>query len=433
MDISISLKYYKQKEVQEAMLKCADNKEIGVFLEGKFFSKRPDILKYPKDILEFAKNGATSFHCSEENWSNPLQLNPTLKRNELDELRIGWDLIIDIDSKFLEYSKIASDLIVQAIKYYDIKSFSVKFSGNHGFHLAVPFEAFPETVNEQQVKNLFPEGPRRIAAHLKRMIKPFLAKKILELDGINKLVSKTGLKKEELITNGELDPFSFVGIDTILISSRHLFRMPYSLNEKSGLVSIPIKPESILSFEKENASPKSISFEMDFLNRSLARKGEARKLFLQAFDETVEKEAVVKKESGEFEGSSTAVPEQYFPPCIKLVLQGLKDGRKRSIFILANFLRCCGWEYSQIEKFLAEWNKKNAEPLRDVNIQGHLRYHKKMNKKVLPPNCLNKAYYVDMGICRPDGFCAKIKNPVNYAIFRQKITAENLSGKKSKK
>ncbi|MEK6857524.1 MAG: DNA primase small subunit domain-containing protein, partial [Nanoarchaeota archaeon] len=287
IDISTSLKYYKQTEVQEAIVKNAEGKEIGVLFQGQFFGKRPETLKYPKDVLEFAKNGASSFHCSEETWNNPLQLNSNLKRTELDDLRSGWDLIIDIDSKILDYSKIAADLVVQALRYYDIDSLSTKFSGNHGFHLAVPFEAFPETVNEQKVKNLFPEGPRRIAAHLKRMILPFLTKTLLDKESIDEIMKKTGQKKEEIIVKGKFDPFSFVGIDTILISSRHLFRMPYSLNEKSGLVSVPIKPERILEFNKdEEADPKNVSFERNFMNRELAKPGEARKLFIQAFDET---------------------------------------------------------------------------------------------------------------------------------------------------
>lgn len=433
IDISTSLKYYKQPEVQEAIVKSAEGKEIGVLFQGSFFGKRPDILKYPKDVLEFAKNGASSFHCSEETWSNPLQLNSNLKRNELDELRSGWDLIIDIDSKILDYSKIAADLVVQALRYYDIDSLSTKFSGNHGFHIAIPFEAFPETVNEQKVKNLFPEGPRRIASHLKRMILPFLTKTLLDKESIDEIMKKTGLKKEELTVNGKFDPFSFVGIDTILISSRHLFRMPYSLNEKSGLVSIPIKPEKILEFNKdEEANPKNILFERNFMNRELARPGEARKLFIQSFDETVEVDPIVKNEIKEFVGSATAVPEQYFPPCIKLILQGLKDGKKRSVFTLTNFLTCNGWGYDDIQKLMTDWNKKNPEPLREVIIQGHLKYHKKQNKKILPPNCSNKAYYSDLGICQPDSFCQKITNPANYSILRQKIVSENKPVRKKK-
>jgi hypothetical protein len=54
------------------------------------------------------------------------------------------------------------------------------------------------------------------------------------------------------------DPFKILSIDSILISSRHLFRMPYSINEKSYLVSLPIDPNKIMDFKKEMANPENL-------------------------------------------------------------------------------------------------------------------------------------------------------------------------------
>src|SRR3989344_1070990 len=100
------LKYYSRKDVQKAIVEEAKNREVAVRFTDAF-GKRPDILQYPNDVYEFAKQGATSFHASEEHLNNPLSLQPGMSKKQLDELRIGWDLIIDLDSKFLEYSKIA--------------------------------------------------------------------------------------------------------------------------------------------------------------------------------------------------------------------------------------------------------------------------------------------------------------------------------------
>ncbi|MBI2564442.1 hypothetical protein HYV79_00435 [Candidatus Woesearchaeota archaeon] len=426
IELSTLLKHYKQKDIQEALVVCAENKEVAVKYGENGFGKRPDILQYSNDVLEFAKKGATSFHCSEELWNNPLALNPSLSKNELDNLRIGWDLVLDVDSKELAYSKIVADLIVRALQHHDIESFSVKYSGNHGFHIAVPFECFPEIVHDQEVKHLFPEGPRRIAAYLKKMIKPLLVDKILSFDSLEKIQEKTGKKKEELISKGIFDPFTFVDIDTVLISSRHLYRMPYSFNEKSGLVSIPLKHNEILCFEKEDADVKNVSVDEVFLKRSVPSQ-EAKQLFIQAFDYTHDPEQIKVKKTQfkEFQGSELAVPQQYFPPCMQKILQGLSDGKKRSLFILTNFLTCCGWNYEETESLLKEWNKKNSEQLRDVLLQGHLKYHQRNKKKVLPPNCDNEAYYKGFGVCNPDEFCAKIKNPANYAILKQKLAQRN--------
>ena len=68
------LQYYSKKEVQEEILRTAKNREISGNYNNKGFSKRPDILQYPSDIIELVKQGATSFHISEERWENPLDL-----------------------------------------------------------------------------------------------------------------------------------------------------------------------------------------------------------------------------------------------------------------------------------------------------------------------------------------------------------------------
>ncbi len=425
--ISTLLKYYKRPEIQEALVKAAEQKEIAVSYGGTGYGKRPDVLQYPKDILEAVKQGATSFHCSEELWKNPLQIVTGMRPEEMNELRAGWDLILDIDCPELEYSKIAADLLVQALRHHGVQHFSVKFSGNHGFHIGVPFEAFPETVNGKPVKDLFPDGPRKIAAYLQAMIKEPLAQKLLQKDNPAKISEKIKKNSSEIIKNGQLDAFAVLSIDTILIATRHLYRMPYSFNEKSGLVSTIIKPEEILSFDKKDAVPEKVMPKMTYLERNNTIPGEAKKLIVQAFDYKTSQETPQEirqlTEKKEFEPVTDAVPEQYFPPCIQLISQGLKDGRKRALFILINFLSSCGWPYDRIENYLNEWNKKNAEPLREVLIQGQLRYHKMMKKRVLPPNCDNKAYMADLGVCKPDGFCPKIKNPANYAIAKQRMMA----------
>ena len=172
LTLSESLSYYKRRDVQKLILEHAQNKEIGVRFNDSF-GKRPDILAYENDILESAKRGATSFHCSEETWTNPLQLNANLRRNELDELRSGWDLIFDIDCPYWNFSKLTAYVFIKALKNHGVDCVTVKFSGGKGFHIAVPFEAFPEKKyyidgQHRDVKELFPEGPRKIAEYLLR-------------------------------------------------------------------------------------------------------------------------------------------------------------------------------------------------------------------------------------------------------------------------
>lgn len=222
----------------------------------------------------------------------------------------------------------------------------------------------------------------------------------------------------------KFNALSIIEVDTILISSRHLYRMPYSLHEKSSLVSLPIDPKNVLSFEKEMANPQRLELSKTrFLDRGNAVKGEAKKLLEKAFEFSAEKEKEhTKKDDRNYEVLTEAMPEKFFPPCIKNILKGLEDGRKRSLFILTNFLISAGWSYEEIKELLEKWNKKNSEPLREVLILGQIRYHKQRKKKILPPNCQNKMYYVDMRICTPDNLCKKIKNPVNYSVVKAKYS-----------
>ena len=97
-------------------------------------------------------------------------------------------------------------------------------------------------------------------------------------------------------------------------------------------------------------------------------------------------------------------------------MAGIPDGKKRAVFILTNFLGKIGWSKEEISGYLKEWNKKNPEPLREVYIKGQL-YNFKPGEK-LPPNCNNEGYALGMGVCKPDNLCKRIKNPVNYAVFK---------------
>jgi len=357
-----------------------------------------------------------------------------MRKKELEELRTGFDLVLDIDCHYLEYSKIAGDLLVKALKHNGIDSISCKFSGNKGVHIGVPFKAFPKIINNNETRLLFPDLPRRITMHLKSMIKEPLRNKIMEFENndIQRIINNIGKKVEEITikekdesenTITKLNTESFLDIDTILISSRHLYRSVYSFNEKSGLISVPIDPEKILLFNKELAKPENVRIsKFRFLDKSNAIESEAKNLVVRSYD-FVDK-AKDEESSKTFEGKhielDSPLPEQYFPPCIELIFNGLEDGKKRSLFILVNFLTNLGWDYEKIEKRLKEWNKKNTEELRETLIVGHIRYHKQRRKKILPPNCENKDYYKDIGVCKPDNLCMKVKNPVNYSLRKVK-------------
>ncbi len=412
------LAWYAREDVQDAICSEASGKEIGVKYEWGY-GKRPDIIATPADVYELAKEGATSFHFSEEIWFNPLQISSKLSIKELGELRKGWDLIIDIDTPHFEYSRVAAHYIIQALKHYGISTISCKFSGNHGFHIGVPFEAFPPVLYDKQVRVLFPEAPRKVAGFLKSKVEKFILRDLFAKENREQIAQNVGKEVSEISTES-MD--AIVDVDTVLISSRHLCRMPYVFNEKSGLVSITIDPDDVLTFNREDATPEKITEILPFMDRAKAVAGEAKRLFVEAYDsgfETVAyntiKSAIEKEVT--YEQIKDAAPEESFPPCVKLMLGVMDDGKKRAVFALMHFLKTVGWSHEAIEARLLEWNSQQKEPLKETYIRGQLRYFKTQSGK-LPPNCDNEAYYKGIGVCKPDSLCRTINNPVSYTKRR---------------
>jgi DNA primase large subunit len=206
---------------------------------------------------------------------------------------------------------------------------------------------------------------------------------------------------------------------------------------------VPIPVERILDFDKKEAEPKNADIgKHGFLVREGVAQDQGRKLLIAAMDFVARKERKIaeledlergeRKAMREFEEVQTAIPEKFFPPCIQSISKGLKDGRKRAVFIMRNFLSSCGWEYDEIEDWFKKWNERHQEPLRDQYYLGQIRYAKQQKKRVLPPNCDNSAYYKSFGVCKPDQFCRYVKNPANYAIRRARY-AQKDAGKGKKK
>jgi len=104
-----------------------------------------------------------------------------------------------------------------------------------------------------------------------------------------------------------------------------------------------------------------------------------------------------------------------FPPSIKKILQGVKDGRKRALFVLLNFFRSIGIEKQELEKRIEDWNRKNEIPLKEGYIKSQLAWSYR-NKIVLPPN-YDKDYYKGIGII-PTEEELRYKNPVSFMTKR---------------
>ncbi|MBI2043419.1 hypothetical protein HYT25_03455 [Candidatus Pacearchaeota archaeon] len=487
--------YYSKPEIQKAIFSFSKNREVVPrYFEG--FGKRPDSFQYEGDIFELVKKGATSFHCSEELWKNPLDISIGMKEKQVDDLRIGWDLLIDIDCKYFDFSKKAAQAVINVLKKHKIKNIGIKYSGNKGFHIIVPWDAFPKSIAGLETKNLFPELPRKIISYIRfnaegelqdllssEDLKQFEKTKIKkgikcgncreiadeyslvtydcenprclrkETKKIRKEKIQDELKKTHRCLNDkcnsilvldddnmadffecrkcsmdskknpenfskkiESDMFEILGLDLILVSPRHLFRVPYSLHEKTSLASVVISEQEIRDFQPKDANPMMIKTR-DFLPNS--EENEAKELVTRALDWSKNMDfGDVKAQKEEFKPIKIEkFSDSYLPPSIQKILLGIADGKKRALFILINLFRSIGMERDELEKRIHEWNKKNPLPLKEGYIKTQILWS--YRNKIVPPPNFDKDYYRGIGIIPTDEEIG-MKNPVNYVLKKSK-------------
>lgn len=476
MDESLAKEFYSREDIQERILHFAKDREIGVMFDG-YFGKRPDVIENKFDLQQLINKGVRSFHCSEERWLNALILGSEKKPSERDDNRLGWDLILDLDGVCFEYSQIVGKIIIDYFTKIGIQNVSVKFSGNKGFHIALPFESFSKYNGLNETRLMFPDVAKKIAIFLMYELRGEISKQILERDGgIEGVSKKYDIQMEELVNKDEgshnFDFMKVIEIDTILITSRHLFRAPYSFNEKSGLISIPVHKNRMMEFEKEEAKPQNVDpskyVDFEFLKYDLKYGKDGDKILhlIEEPDEDAflgeggsyidsgdleEKISIIqnrKRESmgkmilasgGEVFEIDGTIELKDFPETIQFALQhNFVDGKKRALFLLLTYLTSINWTYETIEDLIKEWNSKQEEPLKDNYVKAQISWFKSQEGKISPPKFSNDNYFKQIGITQDiidkdiNFFkSVKIRTPLHHSFTLLK-TQENKKGKKKK-
>ncbi len=208
------LAYYGQerKDIAEAIFKYGRDRRVAMTTEPGTLggTKGQDGFRSPDEILDLARHameGAEnvvprrypSFHGTLGKHS--------VDRGILRKAQKGADVVIDIDVK--EDYKAAFAEGRKVLKFLDFYNapYRVKFSGGSGPHIIIPYEAFPGS----------PSGRSAYRAH--QVLFRFIS-------------SRSGAGH----------------IDGSFTSTSHFHRMPYSLNEHTGLVSLPLRREQYDDF-----------------------------------------------------------------------------------------------------------------------------------------------------------------------------------------
>lgn len=389
------IEYYTREDVLKAIVKHSGHREVvGAFLDGRY-DQRPNIVQYKSDIKSMIIRGVTSIHYSVEYWQNPMML---VSQDVYDENRIGWDYIVDIDSKLdINAAKIVALSVCTLFEEYGIEHYGIKFSGSRGFHICIPWPSIPHSINYTPTEKLYPKLPTIISLFIKQKLSSEVLKKLVKI-----------YKAKNLNTT---NPYDVVEIESNW-GHRHMFRAPYSLNEKSWLVSLPLEADELENFVPSMAKPENIRIKDIFF---LSKKNEAEDLIIDALDWYTKNRKEEKPKVKSRKTIKRKVPETFFPPCIAMILNGLEDGRKRSIFTLISFLRSVNWSWDEIWVKLEKWNQSNKPPLSKTILLSQFKWHQAQDS-MLPANCDNELFYKSIGICEHCGS----KNPVNYAYKKYK-------------
>ncbi len=429
--------YYSQDYVKKSILDVTKDREVaGIYKDGRF-GKRPDILQYPADIEQAVRDGVISFHGSVERWKHPMKLKSGMTKNQLDEIRKGWDVLIDVDVPDFEIAKIFVKQTIVAVTDHGVSNYGLKYTGGKSFHIIIPFESLPSKINMEPIRTQYPEAMEKIIEYIQWYTKEPLIDELISFGTPSEIAERVGKDFADIAGEDGIDPYKVVDMD--IFGSRHLFRLPYAIHEKSLRISMPLKVRELDKFEKKDADIENAKKGANFISKP--KINDAEGLVVEAFDWASKH----KKRKIEFTSKPKKrrkkvkkILEDDFPPCVKDILNGISDGRKRSVFILINFLRNMGWKEEEIEKRLHKWNENNYPPLGRNYIRSQMRWHSNQNRNLLPPSCDNDNFYKSFDVCKPDEICKgntgkiTVKNPINYAFRKMKREGRIKSSKKSK-
>lgn len=192
----------------------------------------------------------------------------------------------------------------------------IYFSGSKGFHVLIPPQVFGITPDRQlNVKH------KKLAAYIR----------------------------------------SELNCDTIdlgIYDRKRLFRLPNSINSKTGFYKVPVSLQflydaTLADICRWASKPRA----MPFARPAMIEK--AAKLYQQLFEE--ESEACIKKPNRPFEIPTWKKP---LLPCVEqLLVTGVAEGRRNNTSVaLASSLMQSGYTLEETEEIMVTWNTHSNEP-----------------------------------------------------------------------
>ena len=206
--------YYCREDIQKEMFRYAAGRKITYL---RMFKPQFDFIRQQEDILPLALY--TLFQGGGNYWPS---LHGTISKYGSGGNRV-CDIVIEID--YTSSWKRCFEMTRPFIEWLRAIGavFKIKFSGNCSPHIIIPAEAFPEQINGER---MFPGKHNSFFRNLTEII-------------------KSKIKQPRYL-------------DTSFNMQEHFLRLAYSLNELTGLVSLPIAVHQFDHFQPSDARPAMV-------------------------------------------------------------------------------------------------------------------------------------------------------------------------------
>jgi hypothetical protein len=240
-------------------------------------------------------------------------------------------LDLDIDDIEINFLKVKQDLLLVMRRLKTVFNLSDKdielyFSGSKGFHILVSH-------------SIFGFEPSR---------------------DINKQYKKIAIDLKTYTVNKS--------VDTKIYDNKRLFRVPNTINHKTGLYKVPISYDKIKEINSFEELRKYASSKKPMMPRIYKFNPKAR----LAFDEMIERIDSEEKAKVNTKLAKEFIQRKELLPCVQYILNhgAAKGNRNNSTVALANSLFQVGKEYGEVLEIISYWNAtKNEDPLDDSEIR----------------------------------------------------------------
>ena len=240
-------------------------------------------------------------------------------------------LDLDIDDIENNFTKIKQDLALvlrrlKSVFYLSDKDIELYFSGSKGFHILVSHNIFGFEPSRDLHKQL-----KKIAIDIKTYT-----------------VNKT--------------------VDTKIYDNKRLFRIPNTINHKTGLYKVAISYEKVKNMEsyeelKAYASKPKISKPCIYKFNPKAR---------EAFDNIIERIDAEERSKINTKLAKEFIQKRELLPCVQYILKNgcAKGQRNNTTVALANSLFQIGKDFDEVLEIITYWNaEKNEDPLDQAEIR----------------------------------------------------------------